>query len=298
MERDSGQTDVSVVIVHYETPELLLRCLGALRAGAGSVRVEVFVIDNASDSFDARAAVRAWPGARVIVNDQNRGFAKASNQGLREASGRYLLLLNPDAIVEPDTLARMVAYMDARPEVGCATPRLVLEDGRLDLACRRSFPTPLRALYRLTLLSRIFPRSRRFGQYNLTYLDEHQEAEIDAPCGAFMMVRAEVVDTVGLLDERYFMYGEDIDWSYRIKQAGWRIAYTPVATVQHVKRAASRRARRRTIRAFYDAMRVFYREHYESSYPRWVSWIIYRAIDLREVLELTANRLQTRGAAS
>ena len=123
--------------------------------------------------------------------------------------------------------------------MGCATARLNLADGSLDLACRRLFPTPERALYRMTLLSRLLPRSRTFGQYNLTYLPEDRETEIDAPCGAFMMVRAEIRESVGLLDERYFMYGEDLDWAYRIKRAGWKIVYYPEAVATHVKRAAS-----------------------------------------------------------
>jgi GT2 family glycosyltransferase len=168
----------------------------------------------------------------------------------------------------------------------------VLPDGRLDLACRRSFPTPTRALYRLTFLSMLFPRSRRFGQYNLTYLDEHAEAEIDAACGAFMMVRAEIRETVGLLDERYFMYGEDIDWAYRMKEAGWRVMYVPTATVHHLKRASSRSWRPQTIRHFHEAMRIFYRAHYESRYPRWVSVLMYGAISLRERIELVANRVR------
>src|SRR5207245_4076667 len=137
------------------------------------------------------------------------GFAAASNQALRLAQGRYLLLLNPDAFVSPETLSTMLHYLDNHPDVGCATCRVELGDGRLDLACRRLFPTPERALYRMIFLSRLFPSSRRFGQYNMTYVDEWKETEIDQPCGAFMMVRATVADQVGLLDERYFMYGED-----------------------------------------------------------------------------------------
>ena len=165
-----------------------------------------------------------------------------------------------------------------------------MENGHLDLACRRSFPTPARAFYRMTLLSRLFPGSRRFGAYNLTYLDETQETEIDSPCGAFMMVRASLRDSVGLLDERYFMYGEDLDWAYRIKAAGWKIMYVPAAQATHVKRASSRSNRSRTIRAFHDAMRIFYRDHYASGYPRPLSWLIFRAIDVREALELAAAR--------
>lgn len=292
----SSAPDLSVVIVHYETPRELNACLVSLR-DSRDVEMEVFVVDNASVEFDAEACTQVLPGTHVITNPVNVGFATASNQALRLARGRYLLLLNPDAAVEPDTLAKMVAFMDARPEVGCATPRIVLQDGRLDLACRRSFPTPLRALYRLTLLSRLFPHSPRFGQYNLTYLDEHVEAEIDAPCGAFMIVRAEIRESVGLLNEHYFMYGEDLDWAFRIKQAGWQIVYTPITTVHHVKRASSRRWRARTIRHFHEAMRIFYRDHYEQSYPRWVSWLTYAAIGARERVELAGARLH-KGAGA
>jgi N-acetylglucosaminyl-diphospho-decaprenol L-rhamnosyltransferase len=283
--------DVSVVIVHYETPGHLARCLGALAAGTAELKAEVFVVDNASTAFDASAVAAAYPGARVIVNDANLGFARAANGALRQAAGRYLLLLNPDAFVEPGTLPTMVEYMDAHPDVGCSTARLVKEDGTLDLACRRSFPTPMRAFYRISLLSRLFPRSRRISQYNLTYLDEHAEADIDSPCGAFMMVRAEVRERVGLLDERYFMYGEDLDWAYRIKQAGWRVTYQPAATVHHIKRAASRQRPVRTVRAFHDAMRIFYRQHYAERYPRLLSWLVMRAIDAREALQLASLRL-------
>ncbi len=278
--------DVSIAIVHYETPQLLVQCLEALQLAAERATTEVFVVDNASVVFDAPACERAFPGVNVVRNDTNLGFAKASNQALRIARGRYLLLLNPDAFVELDTLETMIRYLDARPDVGCATCRVELEDGSLDLACRRLFPTPERSLYRMLLLSRLFPRSRRFGQYNLTYLDDRRETEIDQPCGAFMMVRSELRDRVGLLDERYFMYGEDTDWAFRIKADGWRIMYTPITKVRHVKRASSSRDRSRTIRYFYDSMRIFYREHYWSSSPRWVSMLITVAIGARERIEL------------
>lgn len=285
--------DVSVAIVHYQTPQLLLRCLEALKLAAERVATEVFVVDNASVVFDPIACERAFPGVHVIRNDSNLGFATASNQALRLAQGRYLLLLNPDAFVDPDTLATMVDFLDGRPAVGCATCRVELEDGSLDLACRRLFPTPERSLYRILLLSKVFPRSRRFGQYNLTYLDDRQETEIDQPCGAFMMVRSEIREQVGLLDERYFMYGEDTDWSFRIKEHGWRIVYTPITKVLHVKRASSSRDRSRTIGYFYDAMRIFYRQHYWPIYPRWVSMLVFLAVGARERIELIGVRLRS-----
>lgn len=291
---DGQRPAVTVAIVHYETPRVLLRCLNALRLAAERVETEVFVVDNGSVDFDPLVCERALPGIRVIRNQSNVGFARASNQALRIARGRYLLLLNPDAFVEPDTLATMVEYLDERPGVGCATCRVELENGSLDLACRRLFPTPARSLYRMTLLSRMFPRSRRFGQYNLTYLDDRQESEIDLPCGAFMMVRSEIREQVGLLDERYFMYGEDIDWAVRIKAAGWRIMYAPVTKVRHVKRASSSHDRPRTIRCFYKSMRIFYREHYWPVYPRWVSALVFLALAVRERIELMGAYLGPR----
>ena len=288
--------DVSVAIVHYETPDLLVRCLEALRVAGQRVTTEVFVVDNHSVDFDPAECERTLPGVHVIRNDANVGFGRASNQALRIAQGRYLLLLNPDAFVETETLAVMVDYLDRRPDVGCATCRVELEDGSLDLACRRMFPTPERSLYRMTLLSKFFPRSRRFGQYNLTYLDDREETEIDQPCGAFMMVRSEIREQVGLLDESYFMYGEDTDWAFRIKAAGWRIMYTPSTKVRHVKRASSRRDRVKTIGYFYESMRIFYRAHYWAVYPRWISHLIMIAISARERMELIGVRLRRRSA--
>jgi len=253
--------------------------------------MEVFVVDNASGAFDAGGASAAFPGATIIRNATNLGFARAANQALRISRGQYLLLLNPDAFVAPESIALMATYLDDHPDVGCVTCRVALEDGSLDLACRRLFPTPIRSLYRMTLLSRLFPRSRRFGQYNLTFLDQWDETEIDQPCGAFMMVRSEVREEVGLLDERYFMYGEDTDWAFRMKQAGWRIMYVPTTTVLHLKRASSGKYRQQTIRYFYRSMRTFYRQHYEPLYPTWLNVTILLATHVRERIELTADSL-------
>lgn len=287
----AGRPRVSVAIVHYETPELLVGCLTALRESEAPDDLEVFVVDNASCAFDPAAAAAAFPGATIIRNSANVGFARAANQALRLAGGRYLLLLNPDAFVAPESIVLMASYLDDHPGVGCVTCRVELEDGSLDVACRRLFPTPARSVYRFTWLSRLFPRSRRFGQYNLTYLDEWHEAEIDQPCGAFMLVRSRVRDEVGLLDERYFMYFEDTDWAFRMKQAGWRIMYVPTTTVRHLKRASSRNHRQATIRHFHRSMRMFYREHYEADHSSAVNATILLATLARERAELTADSL-------
>jgi hypothetical protein len=283
--------DVSVVVVHYDTPDLLERCLDSITAGTDELAVETFVVDNGSPRFDVERQRAARPDVTWIANPDNRGFAVASNQALRLAEGRYALLLNPDASLRPDTLPTMVGYMDADRTIGCSTARVELEDGRLDAACRRAFPTPERSFYRISMLSKMFPRSRRFGQYNLTYLDEWQETEIDSPCGAFMLVRREVLRDVGLLDERFFLYGEDLDWALRIKRAGWRITYNPAATVDHRKRASSRRHRAPSIRHFHDAMRLFYSKHYAPTQPWLIDRLMLMAIGLRERVELAATRL-------
>lgn len=294
--QEGRQPDVSISIVHYETPDLLTACLDSLGRSVGNLNIEVTVVDNASLTFDAYGLRRAFPWVRVLSNAQNLGFSRASNQGLLETNGRYVLLLNPDTEVAPDSLLTMLAYMDGHPDVGCATCRLELEDGSLDLACRRLFPTPARSFYRITMLSKLFPRHRRFGQYNLTYLDEWLETEIDQPCGAFMLVRREVVDQVGLLDESYFMYGEDTDWAFRIKAAGWSIRYVPSTTVKHRKRASSRRFRPLTIRYFHQAMRRFYRTHYAPTQPFVVNAIILAAISARERIELTGEWIRRQRA--
>ena len=292
---NSRQPDVTVAIVHFETPGDLERCLKALSTSIGAERLEVVVVDNASRSFDPADAEAAFPGVRIVRNRINVGFARATNQVLRQANGRFVLLLNPDAFVAPESISLMMAYLDTHPDVGCVTCRLELENGQLDLACRRSFPTPSRSFYRMTLLSKIFPRSRRFGQYNLTYLSEWEATEIDQPCGAFMLVRAEILQEVGYLDERYFLYGEDTDWAYRMKQAGWRIWYVPSTTVRHVKRSSSRNHRRFAIGHFYRAMRIFYRQHYEPIYPWWVNVTVLGAIKARERVELTAESASRLG---
>jgi N-acetylglucosaminyl-diphospho-decaprenol L-rhamnosyltransferase len=159
----------------------------------------------------------------------------------------------------------MVDYLDRRPDVGCATCRVELEDGSLDLACRRLFPTPERSLYRMTLLSKVFPRSRRFGQYNLTYLDDRQETEIDQPCGAFMMVRSEIREQVGLLDERYFMYTEDVDFCAAIRARGRKILFTPNVEIVHLRGRSAASAPGQTRRAYRQSQLAFYEKHH----PGW-----------------------------
>lgn len=281
--------DLGIVIVNWNTRDLLRDCLRSVAASAG-VTLRVVVVDNASADGSAEMVRAEFPGVALIASPTNDGFPVANNKGLRllgfERNGsddapRYALVLNPDTVLPPSALREMVAYMDAgAASVGIAGPKLVLLDGSLDLACRRSFPTPEISFYRMVGLSKLFPRSRRFGRYNLTYLDPGVETEVDSVVGAFMMVRREAIQQAGLFDETFFMYGEDLDWAYRIKQAGWKVMYNPTVTVTHVKRAASRQSRRAQ-NEFYRAMLIFYRKHYRSTTPWWLHSLILAGLVLK-----------------
>lgn len=280
--------DLGIVIVSWNTRDLLRDCLRSVERSEG-VTCRVIVVDNASADGSAEMVRAEFPQVELIENPDNRGYPAANNQGLRrlgfERGGpddapRYALALNPDTVLPPDALREMVAYMDADPRAGVAGPKLVLLDGSLDLACRRSFPTPEISFYRMIGLSRLFPRSRRFGRYNLTYLDPDIETEVDSVVGAFMMVRREAIQRAGLFDETFFMYGEDLDWAYRIKQAGWTVKYNPRVTVTHVKRAASRQSRRAQ-QEFYRAMLIFYRKHYRPTTPWWLHSLVLTGLALK-----------------
>ncbi|MBI3976614.1 MAG: glycosyltransferase family 2 protein [Chloroflexi bacterium] len=283
--------DLSVVVVSYNVAPLLRDCLRSVLASR-DVDFEVFVVDNCSGDGSAAMVRAEFPGVRLIESPRNGGYAYANNLALRQARGRFLLLLNPDTAVPPDGFRTLVDYLIAHPAVGAVGPKLVRADGSLDLACRRSFPTPEVALYRMLGLSRRFPRSRRFARYNLTYLDPEEEAEVDSLVGACMLVRREVVDQCGLLDEAFFLYGEDLDWCYRFKQRGWRVMYFPAVTVLHYKGESSRQASYRATRTFYRAMLIFYRKHYAPTAGAFLNGAVVGAIYLRGALAYLQNLLR------
>lgn len=271
--------DIGIVIVNWNTSALLKRCLETVFSNR-DVTLRVVVVDNNSPDDSVTMVRRYFPQVELIASTTNDGYSTANNKGLcllgfgqSDDAPRYALLLNPDTELPSDALCKMVAYLDAHPDVGVAGPKLMLPDGSLDLACRRSFPTPLVSFYRFAGLSRLFPKSKIFGRYNMTYLDPNTETEVDSVVGAFMMVRREAINGAGLLNEKFFMYGEDLDWAYRIKQAGWKILYNPAVTVLHVKRAASRK-NSRAQQEFHRSSLMFYRMHYRQTTPMWLHLIV------------------------
>ncbi len=276
-----------MVILNYNTCELLRNCLQSLRQQQGDdLRFEVCVVDNASPDGSADTVAAEFPDVALIRNPHNNGYSAGNNLALRQygfpqqPQARYVMLLNPDTVVPEHALAQLVRFADQHADIGIVGPKLLLEDGTLDKACRRSFPTPAVSFYRLLGLSKLFPRSARFGRYNMTFLDIDAQADIDAVVGACMLVRGEAITQVGLLDEQFFMYGEDLDWCLRIKQAGYRVVYYPSVTVQHIKRAASRTSAKAQYE-FQRAMWLFYKKHYQAKTARPIDALVKLGLALR-----------------
>lgn len=256
------RVDVSVIIVNYNVREYLANALGSLRPALKGIRAETIVVDNASTDGSVAMLRQSFPRVRLIASPENLGFARANNLGLREARGRYLLFLNPDTVVQEDTVRVMRDHLDAHPDVGLAGCKILNPDGTFQLAARRSFPTPWVAASRLLGLSILFPQSRLFGRYNLTYLDPDATYDVDAVSGSFMFVRREAIEAVGGLDERFFMYGEDLDWCYRIGKAGWKVRYVHSTAIIHYKGESTRRSSIDELGTFYRAMQLFVEKHY------------------------------------
>lgn len=282
--------DLGIVIVNWNTRDLLRKCLQTVTASEGDFKFHTIVVDNASNDGSPEMVQTEFPDVELIISPSNNGYSYANNLGLRALgfhgagkvdadAPRYALLLNPDTEVPPTGLAEMVSYMDAHPEVGMAGPKLImpLDNNQLDLACRRSFPTPEVAFYHYSGLAKMFPDSPRFARYNMTYVDPDTEIEVDSVVGAYMQVRREAIRAVGLLDETFFMYGEDLDWAFRIKNAGWKVMYHPQVIVKHIKRAASRRSPKAQFE-FYRAMLIFYRKHFQTTTPRWIHGLVLVAL--------------------
>lgn len=283
--------DAGIVILNWNTCGLLRRCLETVLASEGDFTYKVVVVDNASSDGSAEMVRQHFPQVELIASEVNGGYPYGNNLGLKALgfhgagqvdadAPRYAVLLNPDTEVPPDAFFHMIKYMDARPEIGVAGPKLVLEDGSLDLACRRAFPTPLVSLYRFSGLSKLFPHHPQFGRYNMTFADPDRELEVDSVVGAYMQVRREAIDAVGLLDETFFMYGEDLDWAYRIKTAGWKVFYYPSVVIRHIKRAASRKSQKAQFE-FNRAMLIFYRKHYRTTTPLWLHTLVLTGLLLK-----------------
>ncbi|AFC27525.1 glycosyl transferase family 2 [Paenibacillus mucilaginosus 3016] len=281
--------DLSIIILNYNTRELTLQCLESVYQSQGC-SLEVIVVDNASKDDSVATIGREYPSVTLVANSANVGYSKGNNQGMLLAKGRYILLLNSDTVIERDTLKIMVDLMDKNPRFGAAGCKIVLPDGSLDKACKRGFPTPSASFYYAFGISKLFPKSAKFNQYQLSHLDPDEEYPVDCLVGAFMMVRKEAIEQVGMLDEEFFMYGEDIDWCYRIKQAGWEIYYYPRTQIIHYKGASSRRKPFKIIYEFHRAMFLFHKKHFQRKYSFVTNGLVYAGISIKLILSILMNR--------
>ncbi|MEI8133751.1 MAG: glycosyltransferase [bacterium] len=256
--------DISIIIVNYNVREFLRGALESVERSltAGGLRGEIFVVDNASRDRSVEMVRQDYPEVKVIALQENAGFGKANNLAMRQATGDYLLILNPDTIVGEDTLRVMVDFMRSNPEVGASGCKLLNADGSFQMSCRRGFPTPWASFTKLSGLSTFFPSSPRFAQYNLTYLPLGSTYEIDALSGAFMFISRDAFEKTTGFDEDFFMYGEDIDLCYRIKQLGLKVFFVHTTSIIHFKGESTKRSALNEVRVFYDAMRIFVRKHY------------------------------------
>ena len=259
---------LTVVIVNYNSTDFLVNCLESLAELIVRDGYQVVVVDNASEDQDFSQISATYPRITFITNEVNRGFAMACNQGLRRIPAKNYLLLNPDCVVDKGAVEECLAFLQGNIEIGIVGCRVTNPDGSLQLACRRRIPRPSTAFYRLSGLSRLFPNSPRLAAYNLQYVDDGEAHEVEAVSGSFLMFSRHVLKDTGGLDERFFLYGEDLDFCYRAANAGWKIYYYPSARVTHHKNASSRQDIGRTTYHFYKAMDIFYRKHFYTNAGR------------------------------
>lgn len=286
--------DVSIVIVNYNTKQLTIDAIHSVFQSKTKYSYEVLLVDNNSSDGSVPAFQQAFPEIMLIVNDENVGFSRANNQAIKIAKGRYVLLLNSDTIVHEETLQVMLDFMEVHPLVGVSGCKVVLPDGSLDKACRRGFPTPQASLYHFLGLAKLFPDNPRFNQYQLGHLDPDKDYPVDCLVGAFMLLRREAIEQVGLLDEEFFMYGEDIDWCFRIKESGWGVHYYPYTSIIHYKGASSRRKPFKIIYEFHRAMILFHRKHFAKKYSFIVNGLVYIGVSLKFLSSLIMNRLKSK----
>jgi GT2 family glycosyltransferase len=273
--------DLSVIIVNYNTKELLRKCLESVFRSQTNNKFEVIVSDNGSKDASIEMLNQSFPQIKLIENNANLGFSKGNNVAIKEANGRLILLLNSDTEVRPDTFDLSIKYMDEHADVGILGCKVLLPDGSLDKASRRKFPNPWNSFLRLFGL-------KKFSDYNIdTPID--QETEVDAVMGAYLLIRKSVIDRIGVLDEEYFMYGEDLDWCWRAKEAGYKVVYYPESSITHFKYGSSQAVPFRTIRMAHEAMKIFYRKHYAEKYSWPFNQVVYLGINLRMYLVLFVN---------
>ena len=280
--------DLSIIIVNYNVKEFLQNLLHSAEKASSRISKEIIVIDNASDDGSVDIIKQKFPTVKLVENKNNIGFGSANNQGLKIAQGKYILFINPDCIVSENTFDKMISFFNEHPDCGLAGCKILNSDGSLQLACRRSFPGPWTSFTKVTGLSNLFPGTRIFARYNLTYLDENRTHEVDAVSGSFMMIKRDAYEKVGGFDDQFFMYGEDLDLCYRVQKAGFKVYYVPDTQIIHYKGESTKRSNLDETKLFYDAMHKFVKKHL-SSFPI-VELILRTAIGFTKLFAFLGKR--------
>jgi GT2 family glycosyltransferase len=280
---------LSIVIVNYNVKYFLEQALHSVYKAMQGINGEVFVVDNNSADGSCEMVKRKFPQTILIENKKNTGFSVANNQAIKQARGKYVLLLNPDTVVEEDCFSRCISFMESHNDAGALGVKMIDGKGHFLPESKRGLPTPDVAFYKMSGLSALFPKSKQFGRYHLSYLSNDETHEVDALAGAFMFIRKQVLDEIGLLDEDYFMYGEDIDLSYRITKAGYKNYYFPGTTIIHYKGESTKKTSVNYVFVFYRAMNIFAAKHYNSRHARFFNIIITLAIYMRAGVALIAR---------
>ena len=292
--------DLSIIIVSYKTKDVLKNCLLSIKDNVSKkITYEIIVSDNGSNDKTTQMISDLrfkTSDLTLIENRENLGFSKANNVGVKESKGRYILFLNPDTVIQKDTLEKMVEFMDKTKDAGAATCKVLLPSGNIDDSCHRGFPTPWNSFCHFSGLAKVFPKTKIFCGYNLSFLDMTKTHEIDALAGSFMIVKREAGEDVGWWDEDYFFYGEDLDFCYMLKEKGWKVYYVPDVSILHLKgvsggikkiskeiSTADKETKRTATKWRFDAMRIFYKKHYENKYPWIVTKLVYFGISLKQL---------------
>lgn len=284
---------LSIVIVNFNAKKFLEECLKSIYDGMKQIPFEICVVDNNSTDASTQMVREKFPNVKLIENERNKGFIKANNKGIMASKGKYVLSLNNDTFILPGALETLTRFMDCHPDAGACGAKVLNRNGSIQHQCKRGFPTASSALFYFLKLHRLFPKSKIFGHYLMTYLDLEKVSEVDSLSGSCLMVRREVIEDVGIMDEDYIMYGDDLDWCYRIKKAWWKIYYVSDAQIIHYGgMGGSRVLPYRNIWEFHRSMVIFYKKHFSKNHSLFVSWLVYSGILLKVIINLAINFLR------
>jgi len=288
--QNNEEIQLSIIIVTHNAKDFLRNCLKSVFEKIKNLSFEVLVVDNASSDGTFEMLKNEFPQVKVIFSKENLGFAKANNLAIKEAKGKYIFLLNPDTILLDENFEKLIDFAQKNPDVGAIGPKVLNSDLTIQHQCKRGFPTPWNIFCYLSGLAKIFPKSKIFAGYLLTYLDTEKIQGVDSLSGCAMVVKREVIEKVGMMDEDYYLYGDDLDWCYRIKSAGWKVVYFPETKIIHYGgKGGTGKKPYFNIYHFYRSAFIFYKKHLAKKYFFLINWLVYLGIFFRFLMVIIVN---------